>query len=199
MATSGNFGNMLSVMVASVCLPFLPLLPIHILIQNLLCDFAQLGMPFDHVDEENIRKPKKWETKSIKRFMFSLGTISSLLDIACFAVLWFLFQFNNIEKESLFQNGWFIFGIISQTLIIHMIRTEKIPFIQSKASKQLTISTLVVTIIALIIGFTNIATIFDLAPLPITFLIWLIILMISYGIIIQLYKTIYVKKYKQWL
>ena len=199
MATSGNFGNMLSVMVASVCLPFLPLLPIHILIQNLLCDFAQLGMPFDHVDEENIRKPKKWETKSIKRFMFSLGTISSLLDIACFAVLWFLFQFNNIEKESLFQNGWFIFGIISQTLIIHMIRTEKIPFIQSKASKQLTISTLVVTIIALIIGFTNIATIFDLAPLPITFLIWLIILMISYGIIIQLYKNIYVKKYKQWL
>lgn len=199
MATSGNFGNMLSVMIASICLPFLPLLPLHILIQNLLCDFAQLGMPFDHVDEEYILKPKKWETKSIKRFMFSLGTISSILDVACFAVLWFVFQFNNIEKESLFQNGWFIFGIISQTLIIHMIRTNKIPFIQSKASKQLTISTLAITIIALIIGFTNLSTIFDLATLPITYFLWLSILMVAYACIIQLYKTIYIKKYKEWL
>ena len=199
MATSGNFGNMLSVVISSIFLPFLPLLPIHILIQNLLCDFAQIGMPFDNVDKEFIENPKEWDTAGIKRFMFVFGTISTLLDILCFAILWFVFGFNTIEKASYFQTGWFAFGIISQTLIIHMIRTAKVPFVTSKSSKQLLISTLAITIITLIIAFTNIATIFDLQKMPYEYMLWILILLVIYVCIIQLYKWFFTRKQKSWL
>ena len=199
MATSGNFGNMISIIIASVFLPFLPLLPVHILIQNLLNDFAQIGMPFDNVDNEYIRNPKDWNTKGIKRFMFAFGTISTILDLLCFAILWFIFKFNSIEKAVLFQSGWFVFGILSQTLIIHMIRTHKIPFIQSKSSKQLLISTISIVIITLIISFTKIATIFDLSRLPYSYLIWILGLMIIYILFIEVYKKIYVKRNEEWL
>ncbi len=199
MATSGNFGNMLSVVIASIFLPFLPMLPIHILIQNLLNDFAQIGMPFDNVDKEYIEKPKKWNTAGIKSYMFAFGIISTILDIICFIVLWYIMRFNTIEKAVLFQTGWFAFGIISQTFIIHMIRTSKIPFVKSKSSKQLLISTLIVTIITLIISFTDIATIFDLKRLPLQFGFLIIALVAIYAIIIQLYKKVYLKINKEWL
>jgi Mg2+-importing ATPase len=199
MATSGNFGNMLSIIVASLFLPFLPMLPIHILIQNLLCDFAQIGMPFDNVDEEYIRKPKSWNTDGIKDFMFAFGTISSILDIICFIVLWFVLGFNTLEKAVLFQTGWFAFGIISQTLIIHMIRTHKVPFINSKSSKQLLISTFTIVAITLLITFTNISTIFDLSKLPIAYIPWLVLLFVVYIIFIQVYKKFYIKKHGEWL
>ena len=190
MATSGNFGNILSVIIASMFLPFLPLLPIHILIQNLLCDFAQLGMPFDNVDKEYLEKPRKWDTKGIRQFMFQFGLISTILDILCFLVLWYVFKFNDISKAMLFQTGWFAFGIISQTLIIHMIRTDKIPFIESKSSKELIISTFAIVIITLIICFTNISIVFDLSKLPIKYLAWIFILQLLYIIVIQMYKKI---------
>ena len=162
MATSGNFGNMISVIIASLFLPFLPMLPVHILIQNLLNDFAQIGMPFDNVDNEYIQKPKTWNTEGIKNFMFHFGLISTVLDVMCFMVLWYVFKFNTIEKAVMFQSGWFVFGILSQTLIIHLIRTNKIPFIESKSSKQLLISTFAVVIITLIIAFTNISVVLSL-------------------------------------
>jgi len=199
MATSGNFGNMMSIIVASIFLPFLPLLPVHILIQNLLNDFAQIGMPFDNVDEEYIKNPKDWNTKGIKKFMFAFGIISTILDLLCFAVLWFVFKFNSVEKAIFFQSGWFVFGILSQTLIIHMIRTHKIPFIQSKSSKQLLISTFSIVIITLVISFTRIATIFDLSKLPYSYLIWIFGLMIIYILFIEIYKKIYVKRNEEWL
>ena len=199
MATSGNFGNMLSIIIASIFLPFLPLLPIHILIQNLLNDFAQLGMPFDNVDKEYIQKPKTWNTQGIKKFMFAFGTISMVLDILCFAVLWFVLKFNSAEKAVLFQTGWFAFGILSQTLIIHMIRTSKTPFIKSKSSKQLLISTAVIVVITLIISFSNIATIFDLSKLPVVYLGWMIGLMVVYVVFIQFYKKFYIKRNGEWL
>ena len=199
MATSGNFGNMLSVIIASIFLPFLPLLPIHILIQNLLCDFAQIGMPFDNVDKEYIEKPKKWNTKDIKQFMFAFGFISTILDVICFAILWFVLRFNTEEQSALFQTGWFAFGIISQTLIIHMIRTHKTPFVKSKSSKQLLISTLTITIVTLVITFTNIATIFDLRKLPYEYMLWILVLLCIYVVFIQIYKKIYLKKNKKWL
>ena len=199
MATSGNFGNMISVIIASIFLPFLPMLPVHILIQNLLNDFAQIGMPFDNVDNEYIQKPKTWNTEGIKKFMFNFGLISTLLDIICFAVLWNIFGFNTIDKAVMFQSGWFVFGILSQTLIIHLIRTNKIPFIESKSSKQLIISTAIVTIITIIIAFSNISIIFDLSKLPYQYLIWIIILMITYILFIQIYKKIYIKNNKEWL
>ena len=199
MATSGNFGNMLSIIIASIYLPFLPLLPIHILIQNLLNDFAQLGMPFDNVDNEYIEKPKNWNTSGIKKFMFAFGSISTILDILCFTVLWNIMKFNTIEKSALFQTGWFAFGIISQTLIIHMIRTTKIPLIESKSSKQLLISTFLITLITIVISFTNLSTIFDLQKLPIQFIGWIVVLLIIYTIFIQIYKKIYLKRNKDWL
>ena len=199
MATSGNFGNMLSVIVASIFLPFLPLLPIHILIQNLLNDFAQLGMPFDNVDKEYLERPKTWDTKGLKKFMFAFGTISMILDILCFVIMWFVLGFNSVEKANLFQTGWFAFGILSQTLIIHMIRTSKTPFIKSKSSKQLLISTAVIVVVTLIITFTNIATVFDLSKLPLIYLGWMAILMVVYVIFIQVYKKFYIKRNGKWL
>lgn len=199
MAASGNFGNMLSVIIASLFLPFLPLLPIHILIQNLLNDFAQIGMPFDNVDDEYITKPKSWDTKGIRKFMFVFGLISTILDILCFAVLWRVLKFNTVEKAALFQTGWFAFGIISQTLIIHMIRTTKIPFIESKSSKQLLVSTLLVTLLTIIIAFTNFATVFDLQKLPNVYLLWILILLTIYVVVIQVYKKIHLQRNKQWL
>ncbi|MCR5146048.1 MAG: magnesium-translocating P-type ATPase [Clostridia bacterium] len=199
MATSGNFGNMISVIIASIFLPFLPMLPVHILIQNLLNDFAQIGMPFDNVDSEYIEKPKTWNTKGIKKFMFNFGLISTVLDIICFVVLWFVFKFNSAEKAVMFQSGWFVFGILSQTLIIHLIRTSKIPFLESKSSKSLLISTFMVVLVTLIIAFTNIAVIFDLSRLPYMYLIWIGILMAIYVLFIQVYKKFYIKKNKEWL
>ena len=199
MATSGNFGNMLSIIIASLFLPFLPLLPIHILIQNLLCDFAQIGMPFDNVDKEYIENPKNWNTKGIKKFMFAFGTISTLLDIICFAVLWFVLKFNTVEQAVLFQTGWFAFGIISQTLIIHTIRTHKIPFINSKSSKQLLISTFTIVAVTLLITFTNIATVFDLRKLPYIYMSWILVLLCIYVLFIQVYKKIYLRRNKEWL
>ena len=190
---------MISVIIASIFLPFLPLLPIHILIQNLLCDFAQIGMPFDNVDLEYIKHPKDWNTKGLEKFMFAFGIISTVLDLLCFAILWFVFKFNSVEKAIFFQSGWFVFGILSQTLIIHMIRTHKIPFIQSKSSKQLLISTFSIVIITLIISFTSISTIFDLARLPYKYLIWILLLMLAYILFIEVYKKIYVRRNKEWL
>lgn len=199
MATSGNFGNMISVIIASIFLPFLPMLPVHILIQNLLNDFAQIGMPFDNVDKEYIEKPKTWNTKGIKRFMFNFGLISTVLDIMCFIVLWFVFKFNTVDKAVMFQSGWFVFGILSQTLIIHLIRTSKIPFFQSKSSKSLLISTFIVVLITLFIAFTNIAIIFDLSKLPYLYLAWIALLMVLYALFIQVYKKFYIKKNREWL
>ena len=199
MATSGNFGNMLSVIIASIFLPFLPLLPIHILIQNLLNDFAQLGMPFDNVDKEYIKKPKTWNTKGLKKFMFAFGAISMIFDILCFVVLWFVLKFNSVEKAVLFQTGWFAFGILSQTLIIHMIRTSKTPFIKSKSSKQLLVSTAAIVIITLVISFTDVATIFDLSKLPGIYLVWMAFLMVVYVVFIQVYKRFYIRKNGEWL
>ena len=199
MATSGNFGNMISVIIASLFLPFLPMLPVHILIQNLLNDFAQIGMPFDNVDSDYIKKPKTWNTEGIKKFMFNFGLISTMLDIICFIVLWFVFKFNTVEKAVMFQGGWFVFGILSQTLIIHLIRTNKIPFIESKSSKQLLVSTFAVVLITLLIAFTDISVIFDLSKLPYMYLVWIAILMMIYSLFVQIYKKFYVRKNKEWL
>ena len=199
MTVSGNFGNMLSVLIASIFLPFLPMLPIHILVQNLLNDFAQLGMPFDNVEDEYIAKPKRWDIPGIKRFMIYFGLLSTLLDVFCFLVLWFVFKYNNVDLAGYFQCGWFMFGVISQTMVIHTIRTPKIPFIQDRASKELTLSTAIVCLITLLIGFTGIALIFDLPVMPIGFLGWMVLLMIVYTVLAQILKVVYIRINKEWV
>ncbi|MBQ1826597.1 MAG: magnesium-translocating P-type ATPase, partial [Erysipelotrichaceae bacterium] len=170
MATSGNFGNTMSVIIASIFLPFLPLLPVHILMQNLLNDLAQIGMPFDSVDDSYIQNPKKWDTRDIQGFMFVFGPISTILDVMCFGVLWFIMKYNSVEQATLFQSGWFAFGIISQTFIIHMIRTDRIPFISSRSSIQLMISTGLIVAITIGICFSPLAGYFQLQQLPLRYL-----------------------------
>ena len=199
MATSGNFGNMLSVLVASLTLPFLPLKPIHILIQNILNDFAQLGMPYDNVEKEYIEKPMSMDISSLKVFMVYFGLTSTLLDILCFAVLWYVFGFRTIPQAESFQCGWFIFGVISQTLVMYTIRTDKMPFISGMPGKQLIISSTSVVIVTLILGFTNLAYVMDMNPMPYSYLMWLAILMVIYTIVAQIVKNIYIKKYHKWI
>ena len=198
MSVSGNFGNMFSVLIASIFLPFLPMLPIHILVQNLLNDFAQLGMPFDHVESKYIEKPRKWDLGGVKGFMVSFGLLSTVLDVLCFLVLWFIFGYNNPDMAGYFQCGWFMFGVISQTMVIHTIRTPKLPFINDRASIQLTLSTLAVIAVTLIIGFTGVSTLFDLPTMPLSYMLWLAILMVVYMIFAQIMKVIYIKRHKDW-
>ena len=198
MSVSGNFGNMFSVLIASIFLPFLPMLPVHILVQNLLNDFAQLGMPFDHVESKYIEKPKKWDLSGIRGFMVSFGLLSTVLDVLCFLVLWFIFGYNNPDMAGYFQCGWFMFGVISQTMVIHTIRTPKMPFIGDRASIQLTLSTLAIIAVTLLIGFTGISSLFSLPTMPISYMLWLAILMVVYMVFAQIMKVIYIKRHKDW-
>ena len=199
MAASGNFGNMIAVLAASIFLPFLPMLPVQILAQNLLYDFSQIGIPFDSIDSEYIKKPRKWETKSIKSFMVYLGPLSSIFDILCFSVMWWAIGANTMALSPLFQCGWFVFGTVSQVLVIYMIRTSKLPFIQSMPSMALFVPTLLVAGIALFIGFSDYAALLDLQRLPVQFVPWLIAILLAYLICVQFIKKRYVKKYGEWM
>lgn len=199
MAASGNFGNMITVIAASIFLPFLPMLPVQILVQNLLCDFSQMGIPFDSVDNEYIKKPRKWETRSIKSFMAYMGPLSSVFDILCFAVLWWVVGANHAELASLFHCGWFVFGTVSQVLVIHIIRTGKVPFLQSKPSIPLIVSSLIVVVVAVIVGFTKLAIGIDMMPLPVSFAPWLMLILAGYAMFSQLIKKFYIRRYKEWL
>ena len=199
MAASGNFGNMISVIAASLFLPFLPMLPVQILTQNLLCDFSQMGIPFDSVDKEYIQKPRKWEMASIKSFMAFMGPLSSVFDLLCFAIMWWAFGANRPEMSPLFQGGWFVFGTVSQVLVIHMIRTAKLPFIKSKPSLPLFFSTFIVAAITLLTGFSSLAVGLDMRQLPLAFAPWLAVLLVAYLICVQLVKKLYVRRYGEWM
>jgi P-type Mg2+ transporter len=199
MATSSNVGNMISVIFASIFVPFLPMLPIHILVQNLLYDFSQTSIPFDNVDEDYLKKPRKWETREISKFILWFAPVSSIFDFLTFAVLWFIIGANTLENQALFQTGWFVMGIVSQTLIVHIIRTDKIPFIQSKASASVMLATLIITIIGITLPYTNTGTYIGLIPLPRMYIIWLTIIMLGYVLLTEGIKRIYRKTYNRWL
>jgi Mg2+-importing ATPase len=199
MAASGNFGNIISVIAASIFLPFLPMLPVQILTQNLLCDFSQLSIPFDKVDQEYIKKPRKWETGSIKSFMAYMGPLSSVFDLLCFAVMWWVIGANTTELSPLFQAGWFVFGTVSQVLVIHMIRTAKVPFLQSSPSLPLLLSTLIVAGVALLTGFSDFAVGLDMLRLPLQFIPWLAAIVAGYLLCVQVVKKMYVRRYKEWM
>ncbi|MBR0386018.1 MAG: magnesium-translocating P-type ATPase, partial [Erysipelotrichaceae bacterium] len=199
MAISGNFGNMLSVVIASLALPFLPLKPVHILVQNILNDFAQLGMPFDNVEPEYIEKPKKWNVEGIKKFMIYFGLLSTVLDVLCFLVLWYIMGYDSLDKAEFFQCGWFMFGVISQTIVIHTIRTHKIPFIQANASLQLYLSNILVVIVTLIIGMTGIALFFDMGKVPAIYGLWMAVLLSAYLLLAQIIKKLYIKINGEWI
>ena len=199
MTASSNFGNMFSVMVASAFLPFLPMLPIHLLIQNLLYDVSQTTIPFDRMDASYLRKPRKWDASDLSRFMLFIGPISSIFDIVTYVVMWEVFGCNSMEHQSLFQSGWFIEGLLSQTLIVHMIRTRRIPFIQSRASWQVTGLTLLIMVIGIGIPFTSLGASIGLEPLPWSYFPWLAGILLSYCVLTQLIKNWYIKRFVKWL
>ncbi|MGF7229779.1 magnesium-translocating P-type ATPase [Arachidicoccus sp.] len=199
MTASSNFGNMFSMIGASAIFPFLPMLPIQILVQNLLYDMSQISIPWDKMDEEFIQKPQKWSAGGISKFMAYMGPISSIFDYATFAIMFFVFKANSPAHQSLFQTGWFVEGLLSQTLIVHMIRTRKIPFIQSWASTPLLASTSLIMAIGIFIPFSPLATAFKMQPLPLSYFPWLIGVLLSYCLIMQMLKTWFIKKFDQWL
>jgi len=199
MTASSNFGNMFSMLGASVFLPFLPMLPIHLLIQNLLYDISQISIPWDRMDEEFLEKPQKWDAGGISRFMLYIGPISSIFDYATFAVLFFVFKANAPEHQALFQTGWFVEGLLSQTLIVHMIRTRKIPFIQSWATTPVVALTTLVMLIGIAIPFSPFAGILKLQALPAGYFPWLIGILAGYCLLTQYVKTMFINKFNQWL
>jgi Mg2+-importing ATPase len=199
MTASSNFGNMFSMLGASALLPFLPMLPIQILINNLLYDVSQISIPWDRMDEDYIEKPRKWDAGGISTFMVIVGPISSIFDYATFALMWFVFKANSPAHQSLFQSGWFIESLLSQTLIVHMIRTKRIPFIQSWATAPVVALTSAIMLIALFIPFSPFAGALKLQALPPVYFAWLAGILLSYCLLTQMVKTWFIKKFQQWL
>jgi Mg2+-importing ATPase len=199
MAASSNFGNMFSMLVASIWLPFLPMLAIHLLIQNLLYDISQVGIPFDRMDEDYLEKPRPWRVPELGRFMLCIGPISSVFDLATFALLWYIFGANTVEKQSSFQSGWFVEGLLSQTLIIHMIRTQKIPFLQSTAAAPLLVLTVCIMALGIAIPYSPLGAVVGLVPLPWGYFPWLAVILVSYCVLAQVAKQWYVRRFGDWL
>ena len=198
MTASSNFGNVFSVLVASAFIPFLPMLSIHLLLQNLMYDISQLALPWDKMDKEYLQKPRKWDAKNIGRFMIWIGPTSSIFDITTFALMWYVFSANSVEMQTLFQSGWFIEGLLSQTLVVHMLRTRKIPFFQSTAAWPVTMMTIIVIVLGIYVPFSPLGTMVGLEPLPLSYFPWLVATLLSYCCVAQLMKTIYIRRFKQW-
>ena len=195
MTASSNFGNVFSVLVASVFIPFLPMLPIHLLTQNLLYDISQTVIPFDNVDEDLIARPITWNPADIARFMIFFGPISSVFDILTYAMMWFVFDANTPEKQTLFQSGWFMVGLLTQTLIVHMIRTPKRPFIESRAATPLMVMTGLVMVIGIFLPMGPLATFWPLVPLPPLYFVLLPLILLGYMGLTQALKGIYLRHY----
>lgn len=200
MALSGDLGDVFSIMLASIFLPFLPLIPIQMLIQDFIYDFSQLGIPDDNVDPEYLKTPRKWDVKGISRFMLIMGLTSSLIDALAFLIFLFIFKYNTIDMASYFQTAWFITCLVTELTIIYNIRTSKIPFMESNASKKLNILiifSLLLTIIMPII-LSPIKS-FNFVILPFYFYFILFALVNLYFLLVLLVKKVYIKKYGEWL
>ncbi len=195
MTASSNFGNVLSVLVASVFLPFLPMLPLQLLLQNLLYDVSQTGIPFDHVDAELVARPLQWNPADIGRFMLFFGPISSLFDIATFALMWWVFSANTVAEQGLFQSGWFVVGLLTQTLVVHMVRTPRLPFVHSRAATPLVAMTLLVMALGIYLPMGPLAAYFKLQALPLPFFAWLAAILVGYCALTTLVKRFYLRRY----
>lgn len=195
MTASSNFGNVFSVLVASAFIPFLPMLPMHLLVQNLLYDFSQVAIPFDNVDEELVTEPQKWNPSDIGRFMLFFGPVSSIFDILTYLMMWFVFGANSAENQTLFQSGWFIEGLMTQTLVVHMIRTRKIPFLQSRPGTPLLVATLIIMAIGIFIPMGPLAGYFKMQELPWTYFPLLALMLVGYMILTQMMKTYYTRRF----
>ena len=202
MTASSNFGNMLSMLVASAFLPFLPMMPVQILVLNLLYNISQISIPWDNMDEDYLRVPRKWEASSIGKFMIFIGPVSSVFDIATYLLMWFVFGCNTASNPALvalFNAGWFVESLISQTLIVHLIRTPKLPFIQSRAASPVVLLTTVIMAIGVAIPFTPLGEYLGLAALPLPYFGWLAVIVLGYTLLAQIVKSLYIRKNHSWL
>jgi len=195
MTASSNFGNMFSMIGASALLPFLPMLPVQVLLNNLLYDFSQTAVASDEVDPEYLAKPRQWDLKSITRFMFCIGPISSIFDYAMFALMWFVLGANTPAEQKLFQTGWFVESLLSQTLIVHIIRTGRIPFVQSMASLPLTITGVAICLIGVILPFLPVGGWFGFVPLPGVYWLALFAILTGYMALTQFVKARVIRRF----
>jgi Mg2+-importing ATPase len=198
MAASSNFGNVLSVLVASVALPFLPMLPMQLLVQNLLYDFSQAALPFDRVDDRLLAAPLQWRPEAVARFMLSFGPVSSVFDLCTFALLWFVFQADGVAQQALFHSGWFVEGLLTQTLVVHLIRSPGLPFVQQRAAPALLATTLAVAAVGVWLPQGPLAPWLRLQPLPGAYLGALVVLLALYLLAVQLVKKSWQRRHG-WL
>ena len=212
---SSNFGNMFSVLAASVFLPFLPMTPLQILVLNLLYDVSCTAMPWDNVDEDFLRKPRSWDTDSIRRFMFWLGPTSSVFDLATYALLFFvvcpavvalpaggwhaLSSADQASFAALFQAGWFVESLWTQTMVIHMLRTPGVPLLHSRAAWQVTLLTGLGVAVGTAIPFTQLGQGLDMGALPAAYFPWLAAVLVGYLTLATLVKRVFMRRYGTWL
>ena len=196
LAASFNFGEVSSILIASVLLPFFPITPIQLLVQSLIYDIGQLSLPMDNVDDDYVRKPRKWSIKSIKNFMIVMGPTSAIFDLIIFATLWFVF---GIREAAVFQTIWFSYGIISNLIGLHIIRTAKKPFIESNASKIVYIFTAVICVVAILVPFTFVGKFLGLVPLTLQYILFIFAVPIVYCLLALEVKKLYIRKYGNWI
>ena len=196
MAVSFNFGEVVSVIIASVLLPFLPETPIQLLVESLLYDFGQMTIPFDNVDKEYIEHPKKFDIKDLKHFMLFMGPLSSAFDMMVFASLWFIF---GLREAAVFQTVWFSYSIVSNLMGMHIIRTAKLPFVQSNANKAVYISSILLSIIGILVPYTILGKAIGLVPVTLNYLNVILGVSALYCVVAIFAKKIYIKKYKSWI
>lgn len=198
LAVSFNFGEVSSVVIASVLLPFFPITPIQLLVQSLLYDVGQLSLPYDNVDEEYLQKPRAWNVKSLTHFMTFMGPLSSCFDLIVFATLWFGFKLR-APDAAVFQTIWFSYGVVSNLVGMHIIRTANKPFVQSHASKAVYISSILLSIIAILVPFTILGKVIGLVPISLPYIMVIIAVPILYCFVALFAKKIYIKKYGEWI
>lgn len=211
MTVSSNFGNIFSLLVASIFLPFLPMAPVHLIVLNLVYDLSCVALPFDNVDQDFLKQPHTWEAKSITRFMVWMGPISSVFDILTFIFLYFIIvplvtghhyvhgSESALQFIILFQTGWFIESMWSQTMVIHMLRTAKVPFVQSRPAWLVILMTLVAAFFVTSLPYGPLVNILRLAPLGLPYFLFLICIIFLYMFSVTVIKKFYIKKYKEWL
>jgi Mg2+-importing ATPase len=193
MAASSNFGNMFSVVGASAFLPFLPMLPIQVLANNLLYDFSQTTIPSDEVDADWLTRPRQWAIGRILRFILFIGPISSIFDYLTFFLM--LYVFNCWHNPALFHTGWFVESLCTQTMIIHVIRTNKIPFLQSRASWPLIITSVIVVAAGVWLTLSPLAGALGFVPLPPAYWLYLGVMLLGYAALTQLVKSWFIRRF----
>ncbi|HTX73091.1 MAG TPA: magnesium-translocating P-type ATPase [Rectinemataceae bacterium] len=205
MGASSNFGNMFSMLGSSILLPFLPMTPVQILLNNLLYDVSQTGIPLDNVDVESVQRPQSLDISYLRRFMMFIGPISSIFDYATFALMWWFFGCSGflaagataagkLHLEALFHTGWFVESLLTQTLIVHIIRTNKVPFFQSRASLAMTSMTILIMAVAVALPFTPVAPFFGLVPLPAIYWAWIAGFLVLYSVMAHFVKTWFARR-----